>query len=143
VTRRRTLDRMSIPVDVADLEQALADFGAGYLMTVGSAGTVKVITVEPVVQDDALVVADPSKGTVANLAGNPHVTLVFPPPLPRGFTLLVDGTAEVVGGEARVTPSGAVLHRPGMHADGPPPPASAGEATDSCANDCAPVTSTA
>jgi hypothetical protein len=142
VTARRTLDRMSIPVDVADLEQALADFGAGYLLTVGSQGTVKVVTVEPIVQDGALVIADASKGTVANLAGNPQVTLVFPPPLPKGFTLLVDGTAEVDGDDVRVTPSGAVLHRPGVHADGPPPP-SAGEATDSCVNDCAPVTSTA
>jgi hypothetical protein len=143
VSPRRTLDRMSIPVDVADLEQALADFGAGYLLTVGSDGAVKVVTVEPIVQDRAVVVADASKGTVANLAANPRVTLVFPPPLPKGFTLLVDGTAEVAGDDVRVTPSGAVLHRPGSHADGPPPPASAGAATDSCANDCAPVTSTA
>jgi hypothetical protein len=134
---------MSIPVEVADLEPALADFGAGYLLTVGGDGTVKVVTVEPNVQDGTLVVTDASKGTVANLAGNNHVTLVFPPPLPKGFTLLVDGTGEVVGADVRVTPSGAVLHRPGMHADGPPPPPSAGEQTDSCANDCAPVTSTA
>ena len=65
-----------------------------------------------------------------------------PPPLPKGFTLLVDGTAEVAGEDVRITPSGAVLHRPGMHADGPPPPASAGDQTG-CGNDCAPVTSTA
>ena len=143
MTARRTLERMSIPVDVADLEQALADFGAGYLLTVGSQGKVKVVTVEPTVRDGAVVVGDASKGTVANLAGNSQVTLVFPPRLPRGFTLLVDGTAEVVGDDVRVTPSGAVLHRPGRHADGPPPPPSAGEAADSCANDCAPVTSTA
>jgi hypothetical protein len=134
---------MSIPVDVADLEQALVDFGAGYLLTVGSDGAVKVVTVEPTVRDGAVVVADASRGTVANLADNPRVTLVFPPPQPKGFTLLVDGTAEVVGGDVRVTPSGAVLHRPGSHADGPPPPPSAGQATDSCANDCAPVTSRA
>jgi Pyridoxamine 5'-phosphate oxidase len=134
---------MSIPVDVADLEQALADFGAGYLMTVSGQGSVKVVTVEPTVQDGVLVVTDASKGTVANLAGNPQVTLVFPPPLPKGFSLLVDGTAEVAGRDVRVTVSGAVLHRPSMHFDGPPPPPSAGEATDSCANDCAPVTSSA
>jgi hypothetical protein len=134
---------MSIPVDVADLAQALTDFGAGYLLTVGSDGAVKVVTVEPTVQDGAVVVADASKGTLANLAANHRATLVFPPPLPKGFTLLVDGTAEVVGDDVRVTPSGAVLHRPGSHADGPPPPRSAGEATDRCAHDCAPVTSTA
>jgi hypothetical protein len=134
---------MSIPVDVADLEQALADFGAGYLMTVGSGGRVKVVTVEPTVRDGVVVVSGPGKGTIANLAGNANVTLVFPPPLPKGFTLLVDGTAEAAGDDVRIAPSGAVLHRPAMHADGPPPPTSAGEQADSCGNDCAPVTSTA
>src|SRR5262245_16866247 len=134
---------MSIPVAVADLEKALADFGAGYLLTVGGDATVKVVTVEPTVRDGVVLVSGPGKGTIANLAGNANATLVFPPPLPRGFTLLVDGIADVDGENVRVTPSGAVLHRPGMHADGPPAPSSAGEQTDSCGNDCAPVTSTA
>jgi hypothetical protein len=133
---------MSIPVDIAGLEKALADFGAGYLLTVGSDATVKVVTVEPTVRDGVLLVAGPGKGSIANLAGNAHVTLVFPPPLPRGFTLLVDGTAEVAGEDVRITPTGAVLHRPGSHADGPPPPPSAGDKAG-CGNDCAPVTSPA
>jgi hypothetical protein len=123
---------MSIPVDVADVAKALEDFGAGYLLTTTSAGTVKVVTVEPTVTDGVVLVAGPGRGTVANLAGNTTVTLVFPPPEPKGFTLLVDGTAEVTGDDVRVTPSGAVLHRPASHADGPPAP-------DGCGNDCAPV----
>lgn len=132
---------MSIPVDVADLETALADFGAGYLLTT-TGGAVKVVTVEPRVEDGVVLVRGPGQGTLANLAQNPRTTLVLPPAEPRGFTLLVDGTAEVVGDDARITPTGAVLHRPGRQADGRPPPPSAGEQTDSCANDCAPVTST-
>jgi hypothetical protein len=127
---------MSIPVDIGDLARALDDFGAGYLATVTNAGTVKVVTVEPSVVDGALVVERPGKGTVANLASNPAVTLVFPPPQPRGFTLLVDGTAEVTGDDVRVVPTGAVLHRPASHADGPPAP-------DGCGHDCAPVSGTA
>ena len=129
---------MSIPVAVADLARALQQFGAGYLLTT-TGGTVKVVTVEPMLTDGALRVAGPGRGTLANVAENAAVTLVFPPPEPRGFTLLVDGTGEVDGDDVRVTPTGAVLHRPAMHADGPPAPLSAGEATDSCANDCAPV----
>jgi hypothetical protein len=123
---------MSIAVDVADLARALEDFGAGYLLTVSAASTVKVVTVEPTVTEGVLLVAGPGKGTLANLAGNSAVTLVFPPPEPRGFTLLVDGTAEVAGDDVRLTPTGAVLHRPASHADGPPAP-------DGCGNDCAPV----
>src|SRR3954452_17417319 len=110
---------MSIPVDIAHLEKALADFGAGYLLTVGGDATVKVVTVEPTVRDGLVLVGGPGKGTIANLAANRTVTLVFPPPLPKGFTLLVDGTAAVDGEDVRVTPTGAVLHRPGRHADGP------------------------
>jgi hypothetical protein len=123
---------MSIPVDVADLAKALEEFGAGYLLTVSADATVKVVTVEPSVTDGVLLVTGPGKGTLANLAGHTAVTLVFPPQAPRGFTLLVDGTAEVAGDDVRVAPTGAVLHRPAGHADGPPAP-------DGCGHDCAPV----
>jgi hypothetical protein len=129
---------MSIPVDVADLRTALADFAAGYLMTTTD-GAVKVVTVEPSLVDGALFVVRPGKGTVRNLAANPAVTLVFPPHEEKGFSLLVDGTATVQGEDVRVIPATAVLHRPMIHSDGPPPPPSAGEQTDSCGNDCAPV----
>jgi hypothetical protein len=126
---------MSIPVDVADLAKALEDFGAGYLLT-NRAGAVKVVTVEPTVTDGVVLVEGPGRGTVANLAENAAVTLVFPPREPRGFTLLVDGRAEVAGDDVRVSPTGAVLHRPATHADGPPAP-------DGCGNDCAPLPGTA
>jgi hypothetical protein len=129
---------MSIPVEVAELARALEDFGAGYLLTT-TGGAVKVVTVDPTVTDGVVLVAAPGKGTVANLAENAAVTLVFPPREPKGFTLLVDGTGEVAGDDVRVTPATAVLHRPGSHADGPAPPPSAGDQTDSCGNDCAPV----
>jgi hypothetical protein len=130
---------MSIPVEVADLAKALQDFSSGYLLTTAG-DRVKVVTVDPTMEDGVLVVTGPGKGTLANLADNDVVTVVLPPLEPKGFTLLVDGTGEVAGEDVRITPAGAVLHRPGRHADGPPPPASAGEQTDSCANDCAPVT---
>ena len=122
---------MSIPVDVADLARALEGFGAGYLLTTAD-GRVKVVTVEPTVTDGLVLVAGPGKGTLANLAENTAVTLVFPPPEPRGFTLLVDGTAEISGDDVQLVPEGAVLHRPARHADGPLPP-------DGCGHDCAPV----
>ena len=122
---------MSIAVDVADLARALQGFGAGYLLTT-KGGNVKVVTVEPTVADGVVLVESPGRGTLANLADNPALTLVFPPLESKGFTLLVDGAAEVSGDDVRVTPTGAVLHRPASHADGPPAP-------DGCGNDCAPV----
>ncbi|MCR1786653.1 pyridoxamine 5'-phosphate oxidase [Nocardioides carbamazepini] len=123
---------MSIPVDPADLCQALGDFGSGYLLTTSSP-QVKVVTVDPVAGDDGtLRIAGPGRGTLRNLAENPAVTVVFPPQERHGYTLLVDGTAATDGEDVVVTASAAVLHRPAAHADGPLPP-------DGCGHDCAPV----
>lgn len=138
---------MSIPVDIADLERTLTAFGSGYLLTVAAGGTVKVVTVDPVAEDGALLVRGPGRGTLANLAGNPQVTLAFPPGQAHGFTLLVDGVAASEGDDVRVRPTGAVLHRPAAHADGPPAPVAATAATSGaasaagtgCGNDCYPV----
>jgi hypothetical protein len=120
---------MSIPVDVAELGKALEDYGVGYLLTASSAGVVKAVTVEPALMDGTLAVSGPGRGSLANVGTNPAVTLLFPPIVQRGYTLLVDGTAAAEGEDVRVTPTGAVLHRPAAHADGP-------VGSDGCGDDC-------
>lgn len=132
---------MSIPVDVERLAAVLAEFGAGYLLTTSADGNVKAVTVEPQFAGATLRIA-PSAGSAANLAGNPAATLLFPPPQPRGFTLLVDGTASATPDGIVLTPRTAVLHRPARHADGPPSPAAIttpAQTADGCGNDCLPV----
>lgn len=109
---------MSIPVPVGDLEAALGDFGSGYLLTT-TEGRVKVVTVDPAYGDGGLRVAGPGGGTLANLAANPTVTVVFPPLRPHGHSLIVDGTARADGEDVLVDPVSAVLHRPASHADVP------------------------
>jgi hypothetical protein len=107
---------MSVPVAVGDIGKALTDYGAGYLLTT-SDGRVKVVSVEPEVRSSAvLIVHGSGRGSSANIATNPVVTLVFPPLAQRGYTLLVDGTAELDGDDVVVTATGAVLHRPADHA---------------------------
>lgn len=123
---------MSIPVDVADLNTALADFGAGYLLTAGPTGRVKAVTVEPRIVDGRMIVAGPGRGSVANVGVNAFVTVLFAPLAQRGYTLLVDGEATADGDDVVVVPTGAVLHRPASHSDGPGPP-------DGCGHDCKPV----
>jgi hypothetical protein len=109
---------MSVPVEVVDIGKALTDYGAGYLLT-SSEGRIKVVSVEPAMRDTGvLVVRAPGRGTSANIAANSQVTLVFSPLAQRGFTLLVDGTAELDGDDVVVTATGAVLHRPADHAPG-------------------------
>src|SRR3954466_1580986 len=102
---------MSVLVDLADLPKTLAAFGLGYLLT-SQNGSVKAVSARAVVSGDSLVVACPGRGSVANVGANPSVTLLFPPPGGGGMTLLVDGTAAVEGEDVRVTPTGAVLHKP-------------------------------
>ena len=103
---------MSIQVQLDELQRVLADFDAGYLLTVDpSSARVKVVSVRPTLTDGMLIVGGPGRGSLANVRANPAVTLVWPP-RDAGFSLIVDGTAEAVGDDVRLTPSGAVLHKP-------------------------------
>jgi hypothetical protein len=125
---------MSIPVDLSDLERTLADFGAGYLLT-SADGRVKAVTVEPYVAGGLVVVPGQSRGSADNLAVNPAATLLMPPRESRGYTLLVDGTAEPADDGFRLVPASAVLHRPAAHAD----PAEGAGGDSACGHDCTPV----
>lgn len=101
---------MSIPVDLSDLPKTLADFDRGYLLT-SADGRVKAVSVRATAGGDTLLVATPGRGSVANVAANPAVTLLFAPRADGGFTLLVDGTAAAEGDDVRVAPTSAVLHK--------------------------------
>lgn len=119
---------MSIPVKIEDLATALDDFDTAYLLSVGD-GRVKVVCVVAEVDGQSVRIPTGSKGTSRNLQQNPAVTLMCPPREAKGMTLIVDGTAVPDGEGFRITPAGAILHRPASHADGP-------VGSDSCGNDC-------
>ncbi|MGH3414463.1 MAG: pyridoxamine 5'-phosphate oxidase [Marmoricola sp.] len=120
---------MSIPVDTAKLSEALSDFGSGYLLSTSGDGRVKAVTVDPVATEAGLAVDGPGKGTATNIAANPQVTVLFWPREDHGYTLIVDGEASGDADHVDVVATGAVLHRPASHADGPVP-------ADGCGNDC-------
>jgi hypothetical protein len=131
---------VSIPVEISALAEALDGRGPGYLLTASADGRVKAVTVEPDLRDGVLH-CPPSGGSARNLAANPAATLLFPPPVERGHTLLVDGTATASEDGIEFTPASAVLHRPADHAAGPAAGPAAGTAPgDGCGHDCAPVT---
>ena len=130
------LGSMSIPVEIGRLAEALGDFGSGYLLTVSADGRVKAVTVDPEVDGGVLRCA-PSRGSAANLAGNPQATLVFWPREEHGQSLLVDGTAVATDDSIELTPASAVLHRPASHADGPVAGSADGGADgEGCGHDC-------
>lgn len=123
---------MSIAVDHGRLAATIEDYGPGYLLTVSPDAAIKAVMVEPVTANGTIVIEAPGNSSVRNIGHNPTVTVLFPPTEPKGFSLLVDGTAHADGDTVTITPTSAVLHRPAAHADGPPPP-------DGCGHDCAPL----
>ena len=109
---------MSVKVELGELASTVERYGFAYLVTVGDAGRAHVLAVSPVVEGDGLVVDGVGGHTEANVAARPHVTLVWPPVEPGGYSLLVDGSATADGSTVTVVPAKAVLHRPAAGPDG-------------------------
>jgi hypothetical protein len=127
-------------VDVKRLAAALPDYPFGYLITVDDGYRAHTVTVEPRLRElpdgpdgpEALIDVGLIGGrTRKNLAERRDVTLLWPPPEPGGYSLIVDGEAEVTdaGDETvhlGVVPTRALLHR---EADSP-------SAAKGCLHDC-------
>ena len=69
--------------------------------------------------------------TAANAAARSQVTLLWPPYEPGGYSLIVDGAAEVEDARLLVAPARAVLHRAAAPGFEP--------ASPSCGSDCKPI----
>jgi hypothetical protein len=107
---------MSIAVDIAELPEALLGYPWGYFTTVGDDGRAHLLAVPTDWRDGALHL-DAGRGSRANAAARPHVTLAFPGSDGTGYSLIVDGVAEVRDEHVTVTPTWAVLHRPALRDD--------------------------
>jgi hypothetical protein len=118
---------MTVKVGLEELADRIAEYDFAYLVSVGETGA-HVIAVTPAWHPDGIVVGALGRHSLANAAAHPAVTLVWPPAVQGGYSLIVDGTATVSGDAVTVSPTKAVLHRPAPGADG----ARAG-------NDCQPI----
>lgn len=81
---------------------------------------------------DDIVVRAPSKWSGSESSGHRDVSLLWTPAEPGGYSLIVDGVAAPAGdaGQLSVTPTRAVLHRPGVPTERSGP---------SCGSDCVPI----
>ncbi len=120
---------MSIPVELAELSDAAAKHQFGYLVTVNDRSQAHVVAVQPVVRESGVIVGDLGRRSMRNVSAHSLVTLVWPPAEVGGYSLIVDGEAEV-SADASITirPARAVLHRPAPGHDH-----AAGE---TCGHDC-------
>jgi hypothetical protein len=122
-------------VDFKRLAAALSDYRFAYLVTVDDEYRVHTVTVEPELHEHVMDVGLVGGRTRKNVESRSAVTLLWPPSEPGGYSLIVDGRAEVETADTddntaplRVVPTRALLHR---NAD-PNTPGSA----KGCLHDC-------
>jgi len=112
-------------VDFKRLAAALPDYPFAYLITVDDGYRVHTVTVEPQLRELPDDPAGPGAildvgliggHTRKNLSHRHDVTLLWPPPEPGGYSLIVDGLAEATESDDDavrlvVVPTRALLHR--------------------------------
>jgi hypothetical protein len=106
---------MSIPVELADVAEAIERRTAqAYLVSI-RAERPHVVSVTPTVDADGRIVVGAGRRTALNIAERPEVTLLWPiDEADPKHSLLVDGTAAPSGGDDEtltITPTAAILHR--------------------------------
>ena len=125
---------MSIVVALERLRAAATERGPrAYVLTVSDDGRPHAV-LTPVHWDGDVLVADVGRRSAANATARPAISLLYPGRSDDDYSLILDGTATVVSGDAgsrlRVTPTAAVLHRPAATRDA---------TATSCDADCVPL----
>ncbi len=113
----------------------MAGYRFAYLVTVDDDYRVHTVTVEPELREDVMEVGLIGGRTRRNVESHCNVTLLWPAHEPAGYSLIVDGRAQITAADSgddttalRVVPTRALLHR---NAD----PSTSGSA-QGCLHDC-------
>lgn len=104
------LDPMSIEVEKSELAEAIADRPYAYLLSPGRERP-HVVQVVPTLVDGSMYVDEPGRSALSLAQDSPAVTLLYPPLFADGYSLIVDGTAHLNGGNLHIHVDHAVLHR--------------------------------
>jgi hypothetical protein len=118
-------------VDLGRLAAALDDYPFAYLITVDEDYHAHTVTVEPVLRGAIIDVGLIGGRTRTNLAHHGDVTLLWPPPEPGGYSLIVDGSTEIADANAETARLGVVPTRALLHREADSPSAAKG-----CLHDC-------
>jgi hypothetical protein len=102
---------MTVPVGLEQLRAEVAKYGdAPYLLTVSDDGRPHAVSVRVGWEEGNLQLSGGTRSRL-NAATRPDVTLLWPAIEAGGFSLIVDGSASVSGGQIVIRPEAAVLHR--------------------------------
>jgi len=120
---------VSVPVALDRLREEVARFGTHpFILTVSDSGRPHAVSATMAWDGDDLI-AGCGRSTASFASARPDISLLWPPVEPGGYSLIVDGTAEVTDQQVRLHPAKAVLHR---SAPSPDP-------LSSCSSDCVPI----
>lgn len=115
---------MSIKVEVAELAAELERYGkAPFVMTSSGKGRPHIIQLV-IRLVDGKILARPGRSCSRNVAVQPELSLLWPAFAEGEYSLIVDGMAELAGGDAEsdeptqiiITPTSGILHRPATEA---------------------------
>ena len=104
---------MSKEVPLDDLAATIGDYDFAYVLTVSDDQRPHLVAIRPAVRESGGLEVAVGRTTVANATARPEITLLFPPVVDGGFSLVVDAIAS--GGDdgtLLLRPTWAVLHRP-------------------------------
>ena len=124
---------MSIPVEIDDLEKTIDRYGAvAYLVTTNDDYHPHITHVAVSVQSKELI-CKVGRKTSLNASVRPSVAMLWPPEKPNDYSLIVDGSMQVIEAldgsfEGTFLPLSAILHRPAS--------TSVDDLVDECASDC-------
>ena len=120
---------VSVSVSLERLRDEVAHYGAHpFILTVSDAGRPHAVAATVAWEGDDLV-GGCGRSTAANATARPEISLLWPPLEAEGYSLIVDGVAEVDDQQIRLRPTKAVLHR---SAPSPDP-------LKACSSDCVTV----
>jgi hypothetical protein len=106
-------------VDFDRLADALAGYHSAYLVTVEDDYRVHTVDIEPELREQVIEVGLIGGRTRRNVENRSSVTLLWPPSQPGGYSLIVDGLAQLSDAPGsdddtaalQVVPTRALLHR--------------------------------
>lgn len=102
---------MTVPVELEQVRAEAAKYGdRPYLLTVSDDGRPHAVSVR-VTWDEGRFTMPGGNRSRANASARPQVTLLWPALEDGGFSLIVDGSADVDGESVAVRPLAAILHR--------------------------------
>ena len=107
---------MSVQVPLDEIPTTAADYGDTAFVLVSAADGPPRVTHSKVRFDDDELVVSIGRRAAGALLANPTVSVLWPGNASQSMSLIVDGVVSVPadpdGGEVRITPTGAVRHRP-------------------------------